>query len=873
LTTLVEDALALLGIKPATSVSTPLAPLTTTNPVLESLYTAHRRLQTQVGKTGPTGTVTQVVQHATGEVTGTIVASDANGDPVTMRVSMAPTNGTAVIDSAGNFTYLPNTNFAAQGGTDTFTVTLNDARRSLLQNLFGGARKTTVPVTVTVSPTNEVRYHFTVINLTSEPLKYRGLSINDGGDAQDGEPPVGSLLLPGQSATFGLTYYFLYTTQALAEFGVGNNTFSAKFVVPGGAGAPNYSSCRAQSGKCSVSGQSGVDFLDQPGTVLNLNPQQAQAQSATLDSLCSSGRADCHVDLTSEVHTFSTPQVIDQTSNNGPEDQSSVLTGTQTITETDSVSVGGKSSASIAKLFSAEVSATYGRSVVQTRTFTQSINVTLAGRTKDLMIAEQPVIRDYGNLTITVGNSTIHAEGAYLDSPDPGGQSRYTVQATNLSPAAPTVPNKPATTPLTGSTALTDLPRSLLASVLNVITHAAGTLVNQPPSASATNVTQSTSTGLVTGTIVASGPNGDPVTMRVSRNPYNGSVTLSPNGAFTYTPTAEFAAIGGTDTFDVTVNDAHPALLSLFTGTGQTTIPVVVSVAPNSATVSTAGFDIVDASSVPLRFQGFSYNDGTVINAPKVGSILKPGQVAHFDIESPTPAVGKSVIVTAEFATTTGPALQFSGQMIQNALDGRSVNCSKSPNARCYTTGSNTINFVDPAGTTITLAEGQGGDLLNTICGAAGTCTMDFPIDPTTHYYVNPVPVDGPKHAVGAAIVNHTQRSVSTSVSTTDTQSVTTNVTVAGKVSANFLGYLNAEFNATYGHSITQTVTFTKTLTVNVPRGETRAVVVAEPFQQYTGNATIKLGNTTWYLNNLKIDVPDPTRPGNYEITTDPLST
>lgn len=66
--------------------------------------------------------------------------------------------------------------------------------------------------------------------------------------------------------------------------------------------------------------------------------------------------------------------------------------------------------------------------------------------------------------------------------------------------------------------------------------------------------------GPITGTVGASDPEGDPLQYRVVRGPRSGSVTLADDGAFTYTPGANF---NGVDTFRVMAVDtaAQPTFL------------------------------------------------------------------------------------------------------------------------------------------------------------------------------------------------------------------------------------------------------------------------------------------------------------------------
>ena len=65
------------------------------------------------------------------------------------------------------------------------------------------------------------------------------------------------------------------------------------------------------------------------------------------------------------------------------------------------------------------------------------------------------------------------------------------------------------------------------------------TLVNSPPSVPTQPVGKPNAvTGVVTGTVIATDPDNDPLTYTVSGNPTSGTVTLNPQtGAYSYSPT------------------------------------------------------------------------------------------------------------------------------------------------------------------------------------------------------------------------------------------------------------------------------------------------------------------------------------------------
>jgi VCBS repeat-containing protein len=77
------------------------------------------------------------------EVSGYVDASDADGDNLSYSVSGNASNGTAVVDATGKWTYTPVTGFT---GADNFTITVSDGK--------GGQASVTVHVTVNEPPNN-----------------------------------------------------------------------------------------------------------------------------------------------------------------------------------------------------------------------------------------------------------------------------------------------------------------------------------------------------------------------------------------------------------------------------------------------------------------------------------------------------------------------------------------------------------------------------------------------------------------------------------------------------------------------------------------------------------------------------------------------
>ena len=101
--------------------------------------------------------------------------------------------------------------------------------------------------------------------------------------------------------------------------------------------------------------------------------------------------------------------------------------------------------------------------------------------------------------------------------------------------------------------------------------------VNDDPVGSTTPLTPTEDTP-ATGAITATDPDGDPLTYTLSTPPANGTVTLNPDGTFSYTPDPDY---NGSDDFVVTVDDGNG-------GTVDVTVPVTVAAVNDDPTASAA---------------------------------------------------------------------------------------------------------------------------------------------------------------------------------------------------------------------------------------------------------------------------------------------
>mgnify|MGYP000176839222 CR=1 FL=1 len=143
---LVSKFLGLLGIGP--SVSDTGVPLPSFEFVTAVFGAIRREMHRLFSNDGPSAAPALTGQAGPGVLTGSLGATDPEGDPLRYSVVQAPGQGAVTVDADGDFVYTAGPDLAAAGGTDTFVVRVRDTGFRLLS---AGPRTTEVPVTVTVS--------------------------------------------------------------------------------------------------------------------------------------------------------------------------------------------------------------------------------------------------------------------------------------------------------------------------------------------------------------------------------------------------------------------------------------------------------------------------------------------------------------------------------------------------------------------------------------------------------------------------------------------------------------------------------------------------------------------------------------------------
>ncbi|WP_210607808.1 tandem-95 repeat protein [Priestia flexa] len=575
-------------------------------------------------------------------VVGTIVGNDVDGDPLTYALQTQASNGTAIVNANGTFTYTPNLNF---NGTDVFTVLVSDGQ--------GGTAVSTVTINVlpvndppitgnlffTIPEDNSLAGQVTATDVDGDPLTF---SLQN--------PPVNGTVLVNADGTFTYTPNLNYNGSdqftVLVSDGQGGTAVSTVFItitpVNDGPVIPNYTFTTEEDSPVIAN----VVAFDVDGDPLTY----------TLQTQATNGIA--------------------------------VVNANGTFTYTPNPNFNGTD------VFTILVSDGQGGTAVSTVTInvlpvndppvTSDLFFTIA---EDTGISSQVVAFDVDGDPLTYalqnpalnGTAVVNADGTFTYTPNPNynGTDRFTVLVSDgqggtavstvnitIVPVndPPTVPNYTFSTKedssVTGAIVGFDVDGNPLTYTLQTqaangvaVVNANGTFtytpnlnfngtdvftvlvsdgqggtavstvtinvqpVNDPPVTADLTFTINEDT-VLSNQVPATDPEGDPLTFSLLNAPINGTAVVNADGTFTYTPNLNY---NGTDTFSVLVSDGQggTAVSNVFI----TIIPVNDPPVVQDRTITTT-VNIPILSSVPASDPEGNALTYTVSQPPTNGTVV-----------------------------------------------------------------------------------------------------------------------------------------------------------------------------------------------------------------------------------------------------------
>ena len=386
----------------------------------------------------------------------------------------------------------------------------------------------------------------------------------------------------------------------------------------------------------------------------------------------------------------------------------------------------------------------------------------------------------------------------------------------------------------------------------------------------------------IVGTLNTVSPFGAPVKFEVTNAPANGTVNIDSQGFYTYTPNAALAATGGTDTFAVTATDAGFHLENLFGLPGhKVTMTVPVKISPQSAQSQVAAdlttFTLINTSWATQTVTGTNDGFGSAVVVPATGTALQTAQSAVVSFQY---GVGAFLDVWLRSAAGT-PA----GTLTWPANNGSSGNLSLtfldlnlfSPDLEvgCYPTSGScsfpaqpannggSIYFADAPGTVYTVPAAdaqQQSDVLQNLVADDLSNAVFYPKGQPTIGYTNPLKAQGFSPYTNNTLDNSTNTySIAQTTSATDSSQYNVSVKVTEEVKLGLLtskAELGAQY--TWGTTTTNTLTYTQSTTQTVRPGNTLYLYTETPVYRYYGDWSVVYGNTTYILNDVWFDSPNP---------------
>lgn len=375
--------------------------------------------------------------------------------------------------------------------------------------------------------------------------------------------------------------------------------------------------------------------------------------------------------------------------------------------------------------------------------------------------------------------------------------------------------------------------------------------------------------GLIFGTLNAVGPASDPVRYDVVAGPSRGTVAIADNGIFTYTPNPDLVSTGGADAFSVRITDTGfhlQNLLGIPNNSVDVAVPVLVSASSGQTSTPAPVFRVVNLTSQAVRYAGGDIN-GRWSSLPQTDMMIQPGEEVLFAVDpvsvwNASAKAGFVVDPTEDTEQITWHANFLSGAQVP--WSGCTGMCTP-PNLQ---EGIHTVYLLDPPGTVETLTGDKAqeqSDVLNAFCtNSSAQCSFTAKGQPQA--------VLGSRHIPTgfSPVINRTDQSVTTSITASDSVSTVTSYSVKASVAVELFKIVKTLLEASYGQTVNDTHTFSQSITVSVKPGTQATIYVSQPMYRVRGDYTVKVGNTTYLLKDVTIDIPNPTGNGVYEVVADP---
>ncbi|OAN27477.1 Ig-like domain-containing protein [Mycolicibacterium iranicum] len=364
-----------------------------------------------------------VIDTATNTVLDTDLSTEQTDG---IAVDLGPTG--LAITAAGDL-------YVAESEGDGIAVVSDTAPAGDALAVATAALSATAPSVTQVSPSEDVVVRkpcrtclvsrgVNVYNLTRWPLTLTEYATNERPEAG---PPLLSVMPFAGVDHYEVTWWFLQDRPVWPVY----RTPSGQWYQAGIAANPGLGIeeviCSSSVGTCSPQTWNNnrgtreqVYFYDAPNTVVNIDGTETPVDMNQVLNSCEKGVVDCKfLPLSRDLAAYTGERELASHKNSLTVAEEYTFEDTVTLGEKSSWEVGGKASGKLFGIVNVEVNNKYGNEQSLQHTFKYSVKTTVGPGQTMVLIAKDPVIRVFGNFTVTYGNTRFNITNAYVDYPDP----------------------------------------------------------------------------------------------------------------------------------------------------------------------------------------------------------------------------------------------------------------------------------------------------------------------------------------------------------------------------------------------------------------------------------------------------------------------
>ncbi len=276
-------------------------------------------------------------------------------------------------------------------------------------------------------PAGSLTQGFDVYNLSGAPLQL--VWDRDAASTWVDGPLNKNWVHPGEAQHFEGVFLFGINSRWRIHYGVGVGgrwlSVDIDMLITGKN--TTATGCVDASGLACVAQSRRVLLMDPTTTVHDIPAGQGQQQAALLNQLCvDPTAAKCTFTPTKRQRTQGAWHVISKpVSNRTGTDTTTVYREGDDSSITNSIGVELSFTGTLFKLVETTLTGKYQHEWTESHHFSQEVTIPVKTGYKAWLAGTNPVIRDTGDFTVTMGNTTWQLRGVYFDSPDPSGKSDW----------------------------------------------------------------------------------------------------------------------------------------------------------------------------------------------------------------------------------------------------------------------------------------------------------------------------------------------------------------------------------------------------------------------------------------------------------------